>query len=55
MVPARIPSVSVPHLRRCLEAGLIEQGKGGFVLTPLGERAMSEYAARNPHLNPRMG
>lgn len=41
-VPARMPAVRVPHLRRCLAAGLIEEVGGGFALTPLGAKMLSD-------------
>jgi hypothetical protein len=37
-----MPAVRVPHLRRCLAAGLIEAGDGGFVITPLGEKMLAD-------------
>jgi len=43
VIPSRVPSVHFPHLRRVLDAGFIEPGPGGFVLTPAGERALSEW------------
>lgn len=43
VVSARIPSVDLDHLRRCLNAGLLEPGRGGFVPTEKGLAAMGEF------------
>lgn len=43
VIPARVPSVELPHLRRCLNAGLLEAGSGGFVPTEKGVEAMVRF------------
>lgn len=43
VVPARVPSVDLDHLRRCLNAGLLELGGGGFLPTDKGLAAMAEF------------
>lgn len=40
IVPARVPSVNLNGLKRCLAGGLLEAGPEGFVPTPKGMEAM---------------
>lgn len=43
VVPVRVPSVDLDHLRKCLNAGLLEAGAGGFLPTEKGLSAMAEF------------
>ena len=42
--PNRIEATSVPHLRRCLKAGLVTVKGPDLVLTPAGVEAVSGVA-----------
>jgi len=46
--PNRIASVSVPHIRRCLDAGLCTVEGSELVLTPEGKKAIEERERRFP-------
>lgn len=46
-VPASVPSVDAPHLRRCLAAGLLAPTEGRALrLTDAGRVALDGYNAR---------
>ncbi len=49
-VPNRIESVSVPHIKRCLKAGLCRIEGQMLVLTDAGKEAIKDYER---HLPPR--
>jgi len=49
-IPRRVPAVDAPHLKRCVQAGLLEQGGGArgtigdrMQLTAAGREAVADY------------
>lgn len=52
VVPAKVPSVNFNGLKRCLNAGLLEVGNGGFVPTEKGVQAMIGFYEKLSRSNP---
>lgn len=48
LVPSRVVPTAVPHLRRCIDAGLLVAGpaRGTWVLSPGGVTERDAYHAR---------
>ena len=64
LIPARVPSVDVASLKRCIAAGYLEGDRNGFRVTPAGLAAIAANALaarvyaegpRYPRFNPRRG
>lgn len=53
-VPSRVAPTAVPHLRRCIDAGLLVAGpsRGTWVLSPHGVNEMDTYKARTAQSAP---
>lgn len=50
-VPNQLPKSRIPHLRRCMEAGLLApQGRTHLALTPEGRAARADHIAAYPWL-----
>ena len=47
VVPDAVPRTEIPHLRRCIKAGLLTRPDNAWRLTPMGEAAVAAYRARS--------